>query len=123
MTSVACAPEAPESAESIAGEPSCGRRSKPAGLTKRGSACRPCCSCPVADCIADSDEYEDPKTYIVPGTVRYTRLALTVVLPGAESQIPMLPARRLQVLLPYAPIGVGLTRKTALSTEMLFSTR
>ena len=65
--------------------------------------------------------YGDPKTYMVPGTVRYTRFAFTVVLDGAESQIPMLPARRLQALV-YPFIGVGFTTKTALSTEMLFST-
>ena len=100
--SAGCSPESPESARSIAGDPSVSRKSPPDVLTNLGSAWTPACSWPVAACIDARDLYDDPKTYIVPGLVSHTRLWSTMVVGGAESQTPMLPVRREQEMPLYA---------------------
>src|SRR5450631_155599 len=91
-----CSPVSPESARSIAADPSVSWRLLPAVLTNFGSAWTPAFSWPVAACIADSEVYDEPKTYIVPALVSQTRLWSTVVVGGAESQTPMFPVRRAQ---------------------------
>ena len=68
--SVACAPEAPESAESMAGEPACELEVAAPGVDEPGFPWSPCCSCPVAARIAASEVYDEPNTYIVPDLLR-----------------------------------------------------
>src|ERR1035437_3674175 len=99
--SAGCSPESPESARSIASDPSVNRKSLPDVLTNLGSAWTPDRSWPVADCIDASDVYDDLNAYIVPGLVSHTRLWSTMVEGGAESQMPMLPSRREQEIPRY----------------------